>query len=633
VSESNSASLNNQHKRLIALIIGALGVVYGDIGTSPLYALRECFGDHHALQVSSFNVYGVLSLVIWSLIIIVSIKYLTFVMRADNKGEGGILALMVYALRKGGDENSSKRKYVIYLGLFGGALIYGDGIITPAISVLSAVEGIEVIAPSVKPYILPIAVFVLTALFLAQKEGTRMLGTFFGPIIILWFLTIGFLGIINIGNKLEVLTSFNPIHGFLFLKEGGKHAVYVLGSVFLAVTGAEALYADMGHFGKKPIRYGWFFLVMPGLILNYLGQGALILSNPSTVKNPFYLLAPDWLILPLVLLATATTVIASQALISGAFSMTGQAIHLGYLPRLKILHTSSSERGQIYVPLVNWILFIGTIALVILFQSSTHLAAAYGIAVSTTMVITSLLMAVVAKDSWKWSLFTTSLVLILFLVVDGLFLIANSMKFFDGGWLPLFLGILLLLVMTTWWRGRKILWTHLKERLIPFNQWRKTLNISEITRVPGVSIFMIRDLQATPPALIFNVLHNHIIHEKVVFLSFVTEEVPFIAEPSARVEQFDLGDGFYRVIGHHGFMESVNVQSTLQEHCSILSRDEARTACYFVDRPIPIATQIPGMAMWREELFCFMMQNAQRVTTFFEIPAEQVIEIGFHVEI
>lgn len=629
----SSESPQSSKSRFLFLTLGALGVVYGDIGTSPLYALRECFGSVHGVPLTPDSLLGVLSLVIWSLIIIVSIKYLTFVMRADYRGEGGIFALMVYALRESGGENSVKRRAIIYLGLFGGALIYGDGIITPAISVLSAVEGLKVATPLVEPYIIPLTVVIISGLFMVQKGGTKALGTLFGPIIIVWFVTLGVLGAAHLIDNPSVLRAFNPAYGLAFLMNEGTRAFITLGSVFLAVTGAEALYADMGHFGKQPIRVGWMFVVLPGLVLNYLGQGALLLSDPSAISNPFYLLAPQWFLIPLVALATITTVIASQALISGAFSMTAQAIQLGYLPRLRIHHTSSDERGQIYVPLVNWILFVGTIALVFMFQSSTRLAAAYGIAVSTTMVITTLLIAVVALDSWRWRWWGVALLFGAFLIVDIGFLAANGIKILDGGWLPILLGFILTLIMTTWWRGRKILWQHLKERLIPFEEWRVSVKPDTVMRVPGVAIFMIRDPSATPPALIFNLLHNHVLHEKIVFLSFIPEEIPYVTDPSQRLNSIALGDGFFRVVARHGFMESVNVISTLQDHCTVLNLEETRTACYFVDRPIPIATEIPGMAIWREELFSFMMQNAQRVTTFFEIPSGQVIEIGFHVEI
>jgi KUP system potassium uptake protein len=618
---------------LYLLVLGALGVVYGDIGTSPLYALRECFHGEHALIPSYNNVLGVLSLMIWALITIVSIKYLTYVMRADNNGEGGALALMVYALKFLGKEQTRSRQLVIYLGLFGAALIYGDGVITPAISVLSAVEGLQIATPYFQPYIIPVTLLIISALFFVQRGGTAKLGAAFGPVITVWFLVLAALGVRGIYQNPAVLAAFNPLHGFLLFQNNGLMGFYTLGAIFLAVTGAEALYADMGHFGPKPIRIGWFSLVFPSLVINYLGQGALLISDPQATANPFYLLAPSWALYPLVTLATMTTVIASQALISGAFSMTGQAVQLGYLPRIKIFHTSSREAGQIYIPLINWLLFIGTISLVLLFKTSTSLAAAYGIAVSTTMVITTALVFFAARTRWRWNIFSIVLVLGVSLIIDLSFLAANALKFFQGGWLPLSIGIVLFTVMTTWWRGRKILWNHLKEKLIPFDEFKQKLHLEHYVRINGTAVFMIRDTKATPPALIFNLQYNQVLHSKVVFLTFTTEDVPYLSEDEKRVEIRDLGDGFWRVIGRHGFMESVDVQTILKEDCRELFAGTLNDTCFFIDRAIPVPTEIPGMAMWRESLFAFMMQNALDATKFFDVPTERVIEIGFHVEI
>jgi KUP system potassium uptake protein len=618
---------------LLLLTLGALGVVYGDIGTSPLYAIRECFQGEHALALNYGNVVGVLSLIIWGLVLVVSIKYLVYVMRADNNGEGGELALMVYALRSILPERVLSRQTVVYLGLFGASLIYGDGIITPAISVLSAVEGLEIATPYFQPYLIPLTVMILSALFLVQRGGTSKLGIAFGPIVTVWFITIGVLGARAILDNPSVLAAFNPLAGLGMIRENGTLAFYALGSVFLAVTGAEALYADMGHFGIKPIRIGWFILVFPSLVLNYLGQGALILTNPIAYKNPFYLLAPSWGLYPLVALATMTTVIASQAVISGAFSMTGQAVQLGYLPRIKIHHTSSREAGQIYIPLVNWLLFLGTISLVFAFQNSTSLAAAYGIAVSTTMVITTALVFFAARSKWKWSLWWTVLLLGSFMIIDLSFFAANALKLFQGGWLPILVGIVLFTIMTTWWRGRKMLWNQLKTKLIPFEEFRQKLTPYKYARTEGTAVFMIRDPEATPPALVYNLQYNRVLHEKVVFLTFSTLEVPYLSEKEERVEIVDLGEGFWRVIGRHGFMESVDVQTILKEDCSALFDSKLSDVCFFIDRVIPVPTDIPGMAIWRESLFAFMMQNALDATKFFDIPTEQVIEIGFHVEI
>jgi KUP system potassium uptake protein len=631
-----SDTLDNKDEvsgRFLRLTLGALGVVFGDIGTSPLYSLRECFHGENAINYTSANLLGILSLIIWSLIVIVGLKYVLVVMRADNHGEGGVLALMAFTLRSLVNTSGRKAQVLVYLGLCGAALMYGDGIITPAISVLSAVEGLKIALPLFSDYVLLITVLVLTVLFSVQKHGTERLGKWFGPIILLWFSTLAILGTIKIVEHPLVLLALSPQFGIDFFLTNGWAAFFTLGAIFLSVTGAEALYADMGHFGRNPIRVGWFYLVLPALVLNYLGQGALILGDPSAIDNPFYLLSPNWARIPLVFLATATTVIASQAVISGAYSLTHQAVQLGYLPRLRINHTSSEERGQIYIPFVNWMLFIGTVALVLLFQTSSNLAAAYGIAVSATMVITNAIVFFVAKDTWKWPPFILLPIFLAFTLIDLSFFAANLSKFMQGGWLPTLIGGVIFTLMTTWWRGRKIMWNQLKSRLIPFQEWRKRLDVSKFSRVSGTAVFMISDLEAVPSALIANLRCNHVLHERVIFVTLVTESRPYMDREMKRVIFSDLGDGFFRVIGKHGFMEPVDVSEILTKACNILSKEELLETFFFIDRPIPIPTAIPGMAMWREAVFAFLMQNSLRPTKFYKIPTEQVIEIGYQVEI
>ena len=616
--------------KIWTLVFGALGVVYGDIGTSPLYAFRECFTHGHLINPNHDNVLGILSLIFWAVLLIVCLKYLILVLKADNRGEGGILALMALSLQKNKKRAGFMKWAIITPALFGSALLYGDGAITPAISVLSAVEGLSIVTDKFQPYILFVTVVIITLLFGAQKNGTAKVGAVFGPIITLWFLTIGGLGFYALLSNPEILWAINPYYAINFFNTNGLSNITVLGSVFLALTGAEALYADMGHFGKKPIRIGWFSLVMPALLLNYFGQGALVLSSASAISNPFFLMAPQVLVFPLVVLATAATVIASQALISGAFSLTNQAIQLGYMPRLFIKHTSETERGQIYIPFINWGLYLITIILVLSFKTSSSLAAAYGIAVSATMVITTFLVMNVAVGYWKWTKLKTAVVFLPLLLIDVCFLTANSTKFFHAGWVPIVLGLLILFVMTTWHTGRRILHRSIREQVPAFEQFFSHLQVDQIIRIEGTAIFMIRDLHITPPALIFNIRHNKVLHEKVVLLSVITEEKPHVRDPNKILQVYSLGNGFYRIVIHTGFMENPDVPDLISKAGLEIDLKEAT---FFTDRVRPIPTDRPGMALWREKFFAFLSQNSQRPISFYRIPVEQVIEIGFQVEI
>jgi KUP system potassium uptake protein len=617
---------------LLTLTLGALGVVFGDIGTSPLYTLREAFHGPHALPLTTVNIFGILSLVVWALIVTVSLKYLVFVLRCDNRGEGGVLALMALAHPSTRQTSSGKGRIIVLMGLFGAALLYGDGIITPAITVLGAIEGLEVATPVFSPYVLPLAIVIICAIFFAQSRGTARIGAVFGPIILVWFVTIALLGISGIIRHPGVLGAINPIHAFHFMKENGWHGFAALGIVFLAVTGGEALYADMGHFGRRPIRIGWYTIVLPALILNYLGQGALVLDEPEAALNPFYRLAPEWALYPLVGLATAAAVIASQALISGAYSLTRQAVSLGYLPRMTVMHTSKDEIGQIYVPLVNWALLFGTIWLVIFFKSSSALASAYGIAVTTTMVITTLLAFVVTHYEWKWPLALSLSVTIPFLVVDLSFFGASLTKVLHGGWFPITVGAMILTIMTTWRRGRVILADRLRSQALPIADVLRNIQLNPPIRVPGTAVFMNSTLDIAPPALVHNVKHNKVLHDKVILMTVCVREVPHIP----RDERFTLTpvtEGIYKMQLFYGFMDSPNVPMVLMR-AQIPGLDlETKEITYFMGRETLLATGRPGMAIWRERLFSFMARNAQRATTYFRIPSSQVVEIGIQVEL
>lgn len=630
-SQAHGGPAAPQGKYLALLSLTALGIVYGDIGTSPLYAVRESFLPSHGIDVSRGNVFGVLSLIFWSLILVISIKYLVFILRADNRGEGGILALASLATPMG-IRHHGGRAWVIMLGLFGTALLYGDGMITPAISVLSAVEGLEVATPFFQPYIIPITIAILVGLFVSQHHGTGSVGRVFGPITLLWFLTISALGINQLIREPSVLAAINPAHGVAFFLANGWRGLVVLGSVFLVVTGGEALYADMGHFGKRPIRVAWFLIVLPALLLNYFGQGALLLHTPAAVENPFYRMVPPWALYPVVGIATAATVIASQALISGAFSLTMQAVQLGFLPRVAIDHTSAREAGQIYIPGVNWTLMLACIGLVLGFRSSSNIAAAYGVAVTTTMVITALLFFVVARERWKWSLPVVITLTGLFLIVDLAFWVANIIKIPHGGWFPLVVGAIIFGLMATWKRGRRLLADRLAGGLLPMELFLRDMKARPPTRVPGTAVFLYGNPEATPPALLHNLKHNRVLHERVVFLVVETAQAPHVPlEERATVD--DLGQSFYRITLLYGFMEEPNVPEALQAlHAAGLAFPRLETT-YFLGRETLLTSPKPGMAPWRARLFAVMHRNARTASSFFCLPPNRVVELGAQIEL
>ena len=614
-----------------ALTLAALGVVFGDIGTSPLYALRECFHGAHAVAPTHDNVLGVLSLIFWSLTIVITGKYVSYVMRLDNHGEGGVMSLMaqVPPTYKG----PQSRGALLALGLFGGALLYGDGVITPAITVLSAVEGIDIATPALSSYVVPVSVAILLVLFLVQSRGTATVGAMFGPVMIVWFVAIAALGVRWVVLEPHVLTAVDPRYGVSFFLHNGYQGFVVLGSVFFVVTGGEALFADMGHFGAGPIRIAWFVLVFPGLLLNYLGQGALLLQHPDAAEQPFYRLAPPVLVVPLVILATAAAVIASQALISAVFSMTRQAVQLGYSPRMEIRHTSATTIGQIYIPVVNWMLMLGTVALVLIFQTSTALAAAYGIAITVTMTITTVLAYVIARHVWGWSRWAAGSLTAVLMVIDGAFLASNALKFLHGGWVPLAMAAGVFVLMSTWKKGRQILGARLRERAYPLDQFMKELPRSHPDRVAGSAIFMTGSGAGVPPTLLHNLRHNKVLHANVVLLTVVTEEIPVVAVAD-RVEIAPLSSGFYRVTLRYGFIEEPDVPAaiTLARGRGLpIDKDDIT---YFLGRETLLsAASVAGMARWREALFSFMSKNAMRATAFFRIPPERVVELGMHVEI
>ncbi len=618
---------SSDNGRLLRLCLAALGVVYGDIGTSPLYAFRECFGGAHPLPVTETNVLGVLSLIVWALVVVVSVKYLVLVLRADNHGEGGILALMALVLGK-----ARERWVVLGLGLFGAALLYGDGIITPAISVLGALEGIAIESQGFKPYVLPLTIVVLTGLFLLQRRGTGAVGALFGPVTMLWFASIAALGIRGIAGAPGVLAALNPWHGVSFFLEHGVASAHVLGGVFLAVTGGEALYADMGHFGVRPIRVTWFVLVLPALLLNYFGQGALVLSRPSAVENPFFLLAPAWAVLPMVALSTAAACIASQAVISGAFSLTRQAVQLGFCPRLEIRHTSATQIGQIYVPTVNWALFVAVIVLVVGFRTSSNLAAAYGIAVSSTMVITAALAFLVARERWRWSVPLAATVFGTFLVIDGAFLGANALKVLDGGWFPLALAVGVFVLMTTWNRGRSVLSARLVEGTLPMSDFLESLDSTKVIRVPGTAVFMTGAAAGTPPALLHNFKHNKVVHERVVLLTVRTEEIPHVPDEE-RVTVEPLSHGFFRVVARFGFMQTPAVPELLPGLARGGLTLRVMDTSWFLGRETLLATEREGLSQWRKALFGWMSKNARPATAFFQLPPNRVVELGSQIEL
>jgi KUP system potassium uptake protein len=617
--------------QLAALSLAALGVVYGDIGTSPIYAMRESLHGVHGVAATQANVLGLLSLILWALILVISIKYLVFVMRADNGGEGGMIALT--ALVTPASPKARRRHTVLVLvGLFGASLLYGDGMITPAISVLSAVEGLEVATPVFRPYVIPITIAILIGLFLVQSRGTAKIGAIFGPVMLLWFATLAVLGAVHLVRHPQVLAAVNPAHAVQFFAQNGRHGYLVLGSVFLAVTGGEALYADMGHFGVKPIRLTWFGYVLPALLLNYFGQGALVLTDPTAAEHPFFRLAPDWAMLPLVGLTTLATVIASQAVISGAFSLTRQAVQLGYLPRMDIEHTSETHIGQIYIPGLNRILMIACIGLVVGFRSSSNLAAAYGVAVTTDMVFTTILFAVVARRRWSWSLPAVLALAATFLVVDLSFWGASLLKIPSGGWFPLVIAALVFTLMTTWNTGRAILAERIGERSAPLETFLEGIRARPPLRVPGTALYLTRDPTVAPHPLVQNLLHNKVLHERVIILAMHTITTARV-EPAHRVEVEALSGNVYRVIARHGFVEDPEVPAVLKQLAARGLDVDLNETSFFLGRETLLATDRPGMAIWREKLFAALSRNARRATKYFRLPSNRVMELGAEIEL
>ncbi len=618
---------------LARLSLLALGVVYGDIGTSPLYALQQAFHGQHGIPVTPGSVLGVLSLIFWALILIVTVKYHIVIIRADNKGEGGVLALMAMVQGSRIARALPPRRIMIVLGIFGAALLYADGALTPAVSVLSAVEGLSIAAPTLQPgVILAITLAILVALFMLQSRGTAGIGAIFGPVMLVWFATIAVLGLNGILKHPAVVSAVLPTHAIRFLAEDPGRGLLVLGAVFLAVTGGEALYADLGHFGHTAIQLAWFTIPLPALMLNYFGQGALLLTNPEAAANPFYLLAPPQLLIPLIPLATAAAIIASQAVISGAFSLTRQAVQLGYIPRMDIEHTSSREIGQIYVPTVNKMLAVLTIALVLYFQTSSNLAGAYGVALSTLMALTTVMFYVMSREVWGWSFVKAASVSGLFLIVDLTFLVANALKIWHGGWVPLAIAIALYFVMITWKKGREILSKRMMEKTVPLKLLLADLAAEPPVRVPGTAVFMYGSSDGTPPALVLNLTHNKVLHEKIVFLTVMTEDVPHVGGEQ-RVTVKRSGKGFHSVVARYGFMQDPDINEILAACKENGLSIPLEGTTFFLGRETLIASDRPGMAMWRERLFSFMSRNALRATAFFKIPPNQVFEVGAYVEL
>ncbi|WP_414706016.1 potassium transporter Kup [Pseudomonas brassicacearum] len=612
------------------MLVAAVGVVYGDIGTSPLYTLKEVFSGAYGVPVNHDGVLGILSLIFWSLIWVVSIKYMMFVLRADNQGEGGIMALTALA-RRAAAGRARLRTFLVVCGLIGAALFYGDSMITPAISVLSAIEGLGLAFEGIDHWVVPLSLVVLVGLFLIQRHGTARIGILFGPIMVTWFLVLGALGVYGILQHPEVLQAVNPAWAVRFFVVHPGMGVAILGAVVLALTGAEALYADMGHFGRKPIARAWFILVLPGLMLNYFGQGALLLGDPEAARNPFYLLAPSWALLPLVGLSTLATVIASQAVISGAFSLTRQAIQLGYIPRMYIQHTSSAEQGQIYIGAVNWSLMVGVVLLVLGFESSGALASAYGVAVTGTMLMTTILVSAVILLLWKWPPLLAVPLLFGFLLVDGLYFAANVPKIIQGGAFPVIAGIALFVLMTTWKRGKQLLVERLDEGALPLPIFISSIRVQPPHRVQGTAVFLTARSDAVPHALLHNLLHNQVLHEQVVLLTVVYEDIPRVP-PQRRFEVDAYGEGFFRVILHFGFTDEPDVPLALKLcHLDDLDFSPMRTT-YFLSRETVIASKLEGMARWREILFAFMLKNANGNLRFFNLPLNRVIELGTQVE-
>ncbi|KIF81504.1 potassium transporter Kup [Noviherbaspirillum autotrophicum] len=625
--------MSSEHTKdsLRTLTLAAIGIVYGDIGTSPLYTMKEVFSAEHGVALTPANLLGVVSLILWGLTIIVSLKYVSLILRADNRGEGGIMALMALALSS---VTTKSRWYqpVMLAGLAGAALFFGDGVITPAISVLSAVEGLGIATPVLEPYVVPLTVAVLVGLYMAQHHGTAGIGKWFGPIVLIWFLALAAMGMINIVRNPAILEAINPLHALEFMTRNSWLAFVALGAVVLAFTGAEALYADMGHFGKRPIRMAWFFVVFPGLALNYLGQGALLLANPAAVVNPFYHQLGPWSIYPLVVLSTIATVIASQATISGTFSMTHQAIALGFLPRMRILYTSEREIGQIYIPLMNWLQLCAVVLAVIGFGSSSKLASAYGIAVTLTMLITTVLTFFVIRYRWHYNLLLCALATGFFFIIDLAFVSANSLKIVHGGWFPILLGAVMITIMLTWRDGRHLVYENLKKHMIPIEEFLRSLFISPPTRVEGTAIFFRAEGDGVPHAMLHNLLHNKVLHERTVFLTVTNADIPTIA-PEERIQIEPLGHECYQVNVRYGFKDERDIPHAL-ELCAKkgLALDMMNTS-FFIARQTVIPRVGSGMAMWREALYATMSRNARDAADYYRVPSNRVIELGTQVEI
>jgi KUP system potassium uptake protein len=628
----DSSQLHKKATGVAALAVAAVGVVFGDIGTSPLYTMKEAFGGPHAMPVTETNVLGILSLAFWSLMLVVSLKYVMFIMRADNRGEGGIMALMALALRAVGD-SGQWRRVVIILAVLGAALFYGDGVITPAMSILGAVEGLKVAAPDLERFVVPITVVIVIGLFSFQRSGTARVGAIFGPIMCVWFLVLAILGVLEIMESPSILRGFSPYYGFKFFMAHPWLSFLALGTVVLAITGAEAVYADMGHFGPRPIRIAWFWLVFPCLMLNYFGQGALLLNDPANARNPFFLLAPEWALYPMIVLSTAAAVIASQAVISGAFSVTRQAVQLGFAPRMQIRHTSDETVGQIYVPWVNRFLLISIILVVIGFRSASNLAAAYGIAVTGTMLIDTLLALIVAVRLWHWSPWLAGFVGAAFLTIDLGFFTANIIKIPHGGWFPLVLGVIIFTVLTTWRKGRSLVLAQMKAEGLALKPFIASIAAHPPLRVPGTAVFMTANHDSVPHALLHNLKHNKVLHERNVLLTVETLEVP-VADKESRIAIEPLGNEFFIMRLRFGFTEEPNVPRVMEgcQGCGLPF--EMMDTTFFLSRETLIPTsERKGMPMWRDKLFAFMSRNSQSATAYFQIPGNRLIELGTQVEI
>lgn len=625
-----AAHLTTSHGKLLPLVVGAVGVVFGDIGTSPLYAIKECFNGEHGLALNPRNIFGVLSLMFWAVTMVVSLKYVTFILRADNKGEGGTLSLMTLGLQK--LSNARNRYIAILVGMVGAALFFGDGVITPAMTLMSAVDGMSVYNPKFSSYIVPISVAIAFALFFVQSYGTAKVGAFFGPIMSIWFVTLAVLGVINIVQAPQILTAFSPHHAISFVIFNPGHAFMVLGAVFLVMTGGEALYADIGHFGVKPIRFGWFGFVMPAILINYLGQGALLLTHGDDQivrSNPFFHMVPETMLLPLVIMATIAAVVASQAVITGVFSVTRQAIQLGLLPRMEIVHTNEKSMGQIYVPAVNWILMLFVVGLILSFQSSSAIAAAYGVAVSLTMVLELGLLFVVARKVWNWGPLGIGM-LVIFMLVDLAFFSSNALKIPQGGWFPLVMAGGLVAIMSTWRRGRKLIAEAIQNQGMPLDVFM--MATEGVPRVDGTAIFLTRTPEGIPHTLLHNLKHNKVLHKRVVMLSLVVEDVARVPDED-RVEVTDFGQGFYRVVARFGFVEDTEVPHVLSLCNAHGLEFEMMDTTFFLGRETLLPSKKPGMAMWREHLFSWMWKNATRAMDFLRLPPNRVVELGTQVEI